>query len=74
MAVLRDLAGGRADLLAEVAGVMEGFAESELDERSRAEHRRVDHRQGGEGSGPARATEALSVSESSVTPNSRRTG
>jgi hypothetical protein len=29
---LRELAGGRADLLAEVCGVMEGFAEGEMDE------------------------------------------
>ncbi len=32
VAVLRELAGGRADLLAEVAGVAEGFAEGTLDE------------------------------------------
>jgi hypothetical protein len=31
-AKLRDLAGGRADLLAEVAGVLEGTSEGELDE------------------------------------------
>jgi hypothetical protein len=31
-AALRDLAGGRADLLAEVAGIFEGTSESELDE------------------------------------------
>jgi hypothetical protein len=29
---LRDLAGGRADLLAEVAGILEGASEGELDE------------------------------------------
>jgi hypothetical protein len=29
---LRDLAGGRADLLAEVAGVLEGTSEGEMDE------------------------------------------
>jgi len=29
---LRGLAGGRADLLAEVAGILEGFAEGELSE------------------------------------------
>jgi len=29
---VRELAAGRADLLAEVAGVMEGFAEGELNE------------------------------------------
>jgi hypothetical protein len=29
---LRELAAGRADLLAEVAGVMEGFGEGQLDE------------------------------------------
>jgi hypothetical protein len=29
---LRELAGGRADLLAEVAGVLEGTSEGELDE------------------------------------------
>ena len=32
MQELRDLAAGRADLLAEVAGVIEGFSEGELDE------------------------------------------
>ena len=32
MAELRKLAAGRADLLAEVAGIEEGFAEGELDE------------------------------------------
>lgn len=32
VAALRELAGGRADLLAEVAGVMEGAAEGEMDE------------------------------------------
>ena len=32
VAALRDLAGGRADLLAEVAGVIEGFYEGELNE------------------------------------------
>jgi hypothetical protein len=36
VAALRELAGGRADLLAEVAGILEGFSEGELDEsRSR---------------------------------------
>ena len=30
---LRDLAGGRADLLAEVAGIFEGASEGELDEQ-----------------------------------------
>lgn len=29
---LRELAGGRADLLAEVAGILEGVSEGELDE------------------------------------------
>jgi hypothetical protein len=29
---LRELAGGRADLLAEVAGILEGTSEGELDE------------------------------------------
>ena len=32
VAALRGLAGGRADLLAEVAGVLEGTSEGELDE------------------------------------------
>src|ERR1700759_5696736 len=32
VAELRELAGGRADLLAEVAGVFEGTSEGELDE------------------------------------------
>ena len=32
VAELRELAGGRADLLAEVAGVLEGTSEGELDE------------------------------------------
>jgi hypothetical protein len=32
VAALRELADGRADLLAEVAGLLEGFAEGELDE------------------------------------------
>ena len=32
MAALRELAGGRADLLAEVCGVMEGASEGELHE------------------------------------------
>jgi len=32
VAELRELASGRSDLLADVAGVMEGFAEGELDE------------------------------------------
>ena len=32
VAALRELAGGRADLLAEVAGVLEGAGEGELDE------------------------------------------
>ena len=32
MAELRTLAGGRADLLAEVAGIFEGTSEGELDE------------------------------------------
>jgi hypothetical protein len=32
VAALRDLAGGRADLLAEVAGILEGTSEGELDE------------------------------------------
>ena len=32
MAELRTLAGGRADLLAEVAGILEGAREGELDE------------------------------------------
>jgi hypothetical protein len=32
VAALRELAGGRADLLAEVAGIMEGFSEGEPDE------------------------------------------
>ena len=32
MAGLRELAGGRADLLAEVAGVLEGTSEGEMDE------------------------------------------
>lgn len=32
VAELRSLAGGRADLLAEVAGVLEGVSEGELDE------------------------------------------
>ncbi len=32
MAALRELAGGRADLLAEVAGLLEGASEGELDE------------------------------------------
>ena len=32
MAALRELAGGRADLLAEVAGILEGAREGELDE------------------------------------------
>jgi hypothetical protein len=32
VAELRELAGGRADLLAEVAGVLEGAREGELDE------------------------------------------
>jgi hypothetical protein len=32
VAVLRELAGGRADLLAEVAGLTEGFAEGQPDE------------------------------------------
>ena len=33
MAALRELAGGRADLLAEVAGVLEGAREGEPDEQ-----------------------------------------
>ena len=33
VAELRELAGGRADLLAEVAGVLEGAREGELDEQ-----------------------------------------
>jgi hypothetical protein len=32
VAALRELAGGRGDLLAEVAGVLEGTSEGELDE------------------------------------------
>ena len=32
VAALRELAAGRADLLAEVAGILEGAAEGELDE------------------------------------------
>jgi len=32
VSVLRELAGGRADLLAEVAGIFEGTSEGELDE------------------------------------------
>ena len=32
MAALTELAGGRADLLAEVAGLLEGAAEGDLDE------------------------------------------
>ena len=32
VAALRELAGGRADLLAEVAGILEGAREGELDE------------------------------------------
>ena len=32
VAALRELAGGRADLLAEVAGILEGTSEAELDE------------------------------------------
>jgi hypothetical protein len=32
VAALAELAGGRSDLLAEVAGVLEGFSEGELDE------------------------------------------
>jgi hypothetical protein len=32
VAALRDLAGGRGDLLAEVCGILEGFSEGELDE------------------------------------------
>jgi hypothetical protein len=32
IAALRELAGGRADLLAEVAGIFEGSGEGELDE------------------------------------------
>ena len=32
MAALRELAGGRADLLAEVAGILEGASEGEMDE------------------------------------------
>ena len=32
VAELRELAGGRADLLAEVAGILEGASEGELDE------------------------------------------
>jgi hypothetical protein len=32
VAELRELAGGRADLLAEVAGILEGTSEGELDE------------------------------------------
>jgi hypothetical protein len=32
VAALRDLAGGRADLLAEVAGILEGASAGELDE------------------------------------------
>ncbi len=32
VAALRELAGGRADLLAEVAGLLEGFSEGGLDE------------------------------------------
>ena len=32
VAALRELAGGRADLLAEVAGIFEGTSEGELDE------------------------------------------
>ena len=32
MAALRELAAGRAGPLAQVAGIMEGFAEGELDE------------------------------------------
>jgi hypothetical protein len=34
VAALRELAGGRADLLAEVAGLLEGASEGELDEPS----------------------------------------
>ncbi len=33
VAALRELAGGRADLLAEVAGILEGAREGELDEQ-----------------------------------------
>jgi hypothetical protein len=33
VAELRELAGGRADLLAEVAGILEGASEGELDEQ-----------------------------------------
>jgi hypothetical protein len=33
VAALRELAGGRADLLAEVAGILEGASEGELDEQ-----------------------------------------
>ena len=37
VAELREIAGGRADLLAEVAGILEGASEEELDEpRARA--------------------------------------
>ena len=32
MSSLRELAGGRADLLAEVAGIFEGTSEGEMDE------------------------------------------
>ena len=32
MAALRELAGGRGDLLAEVAGILEGTSEGEMDE------------------------------------------
>ena len=32
MAALRELAGGQADLLAEVVGILEGTSEAELDE------------------------------------------
>jgi len=32
VAALRELAGGRADLLAEVAGILEGTSEGEMDE------------------------------------------
>lgn len=32
VAALRELAAGRADLLAEVAGLLEGFSDGELDE------------------------------------------
>jgi hypothetical protein len=35
VAELRELAAGRADLLAEVAGIMEGASEGEMDEPSR---------------------------------------